>query len=50
LKLVLTEASRLAFRPLVRSLEVAGLGERLVVEAEPLPDSSRPDRESRPKS
>jgi len=49
-KLVLTEASRLAFRPLVRSLEVAGLGERLVVEAEPLPDSSRPDRESGPKS
>lgn len=49
-KLVLTEASRLTFRPLVRALELAGLGERLVVEAEPLPDPSRPVRESRPKS
>jgi SAM-dependent methyltransferase len=49
-KLVLTEASRLALRPLIRSLEVAGLGERLVVEAEPLPGPSRPVRESRPKS
>lgn len=47
-KLFLTEASRLALRPLIRSLEVAGLGERLVVEAEPLPGPSRPARESRP--
>lgn len=49
-KRVLTEASRLAFRPLVRSLELAGLGERLVVEAEPLADPSRSDPESVPKS
>ncbi len=50
LRLVLTEASRLALWPMIRGLELAGLGERLVVEAEPLPDSSRPVRKSGQKS